>query len=994
MKLFDLINPVKIMAFFTLYGGGSGGGASNPDTRYANLDALYGTQNQASQFMLDNAQPKIPGLMKNSQSMVNEAMDGTLASTMRNRASYDANESIASSNADAMRNLTKYGAAGDPSSGRFSDMISAGSRNSAATRVGAMNKANQFAEEQKWNRNANFYGQVMGMNSGAMQGMSSAGAGMGAIAGQQTANDQRNAAGYGQAGAAFGSALMKANGGYIDGEKPVRLADGGDAWAAYKAANPVKPMSGNGSTKRTNPVAAMLSGAAPSLLGGALKDVFSDKSKIASGFKKAGEYAKLLTSSQDAPIADTATGAVQYADGTTAMYGGDIGADGAAAAVGYGATGAPEGITYGGDIAADGVATAAPVVADVGTEAAPAALEIFGTAFAKGGSVKKHGKCMAAGGLAQAARMPGMAGMDTSGNMSIAQMDASNNMSVAKMDDLAQKKAETHAVPVTQSGFSGKTDGMGESSSGDPDGFGKEGADNRHMAGKATMSVVGRWLGGPLGGMAGSVLSEALHPVGEAVSRTVINAGDKMGGAGGALVLDPIGTTMSGKYSNADLAKGHLSVALGAPGLSKYLANGGRVDHTAGGEVDGPGTETSDDIPAWLSDGEFVLNSEAVKLVGKDKLEQINNAGLEKRKAGALGMACGGAVKHGVKMAGGGFLGGNLGIAMGAGVDEWNRQRQNNRADRADARAEATDVRQNAVVDAQLKDVNRRNTERNAAMAVWKDAQPVFQGGADAAAQKLLEKYNANDAALGYNDGHTAKLTKTDKGYTVTRAAQDGTEVDSQTFTPQQVVQEHARSIYANLAAINPVYGEKFMGWIENQGKASAASQEKAADRAHQERIAQVGADARRYGADVSANATLKAAGLRAEHQGQPKGPTLSQERSNAEIDAARNAVAGLTPQEIQRKTAKTTNTGRENPDFDPTLERAVTLSGRRKVGADDHFDQRQQGQEQAPAAMFDRADVAKRFRSEREMDNFTLGKETPNGIEVLSKGKVVGHYR
>ena len=55
MKLFDLINPVKIMAFFTFYGGGSGGGgSSNPDTRYSNLDALYGTQNQASQYMLDN----------------------------------------------------------------------------------------------------------------------------------------------------------------------------------------------------------------------------------------------------------------------------------------------------------------------------------------------------------------------------------------------------------------------------------------------------------------------------------------------------------------------------------------------------------------------------------------------------------------------------------------------------------------------------------------------------------------------------------------------------------------------------------------------------------------------------------------------------------------------------------------------------------------------------------------------------------------------------
>jgi hypothetical protein len=64
---------------------------------------------------------------------------------------------------------------------------------------------------------------------------------------------------------------------------------------------------------------------------------------------------------------------------------------------------------------------------------------------------------------------------------------------------------------------------------------------------------------------------------------------------------------------------------------SRYLANGGRVDHTAGGKVQGPGTETSDDIPAWLSDGEYVLNAEAVKLIGKAKLEKLNKRGLKLR---------------------------------------------------------------------------------------------------------------------------------------------------------------------------------------------------------------------------------------------------------------------------------------------------------------------------------------------------------------------------
>jgi hypothetical protein len=51
-----------------------------------------------------------------------------------------------------------------------------------------------------------------------------------------------------------------------------------------------------------------------------------------------------------------------------------------------------------------------------------------------------------------------------------------------------------------------------------------------------------------------------------------------------------------------------------------------------GGHVDGPGTETSDSIPAQLSDGEFVLNAAAVKMIGKGKLEELNAEGLRRRR--------------------------------------------------------------------------------------------------------------------------------------------------------------------------------------------------------------------------------------------------------------------------------------------------------------------------------------------------------------------------
>ncbi len=58
----------------------------------------------------------------------------------------------------------------------------------------------------------------------------------------------------------------------------------------------------------------------------------------------------------------------------------------------------------------------------------------------------------------------------------------------------------------------------------------------------------------------------------------------------------------------------------------------GRIEDPTGGEVDGPGTETSDSIPARLSDGEFVVNADAVKLPGvREQLHRINQAGLERR---------------------------------------------------------------------------------------------------------------------------------------------------------------------------------------------------------------------------------------------------------------------------------------------------------------------------------------------------------------------------
>lgn len=73
---------------------------------------------------------------------------------------------------------------------------------------------------------------------------------------------------------------------------------------------------------------------------------------------------------------------------------------------------------------------------------------------------------------------------------------------------------------------------------------------------------------------------------------------------------------MSGLFQGLGMLGG---ASLGMPPLKR----------AKGGEVEGPGTSTSDSIPAMLSDGEYVINAAAVKKVGTDFLDKINKMGLK-----------------------------------------------------------------------------------------------------------------------------------------------------------------------------------------------------------------------------------------------------------------------------------------------------------------------------------------------------------------------------
>ena len=110
--------------------------------------------------------------------------------------------------------------------------------------------------------------------------------------------------------------------------------------------------------------------------------------------------------------------------------------------------------------------------------------------------------------------------------------------------------------------------------------------------------------------------------------------------AGGGL------SQFSGTFSPQNIARykqGVSNVFGGGAGGATPKADGGIMQLSKGdmveefprmnGPIAGPGTETSDDIPAMLSDGEFVVNAKAVRGIGR--MNGANKSKAEQRREGA-----------------------------------------------------------------------------------------------------------------------------------------------------------------------------------------------------------------------------------------------------------------------------------------------------------------------------------------------------------------------
>ena len=644
-KLHQGVAPQRSMA----NGGGSGGGSSGTPY-YANQDKLFGTQADIAQNLYNQYASMAPTYLANTQGMVDDAMDGTLSKQMQEQAGNNATATMGAALDANNRNMQRYGM------GFSADrLLTESNRNAimgAAGKAGAMNQANIAAEDMKWNRNAGAYGQIAGMGTGAMQGMGSAAAGYGNMAAGMNANSMANAQGFGK----FGSAIAGIGMGYADGgevKAGLKLASG--SYVRTPFVNHLKPIdwrsmptSGPGytGTSTGDALGMMAMGMVPGLGMLAVKDLLKgDKSTIRGWTKDLLKDDPKPEVQIDKPDVSALTENVQVQPEVvlpdlTSQWSNAFGE-------GNYARGGP--VKRGLRLASGGYA--APIdgsnfESDPNRFRAepPSAEELYmmrlgNSAMAQGTNpmtyiklANDYGKLSNAS-AAQDRLATAQANYDQTLNASQAAGTAGDSaQAVGTAVDTADAASSTADAADT---INAATDLAEASNAAD-------------AASKAADGVGG---GNPVGSVIklGADLASG-RDAGEAVADAALGYGGAEAGAAlGTAVLPGVGTVVGGVLGG--LLGG--SIFKDGGKVSKPGLRQGRKNLKPGGKVKGPGTETSDDIPAWLSDGEYVLNSDAVKMVGKDKLDAINERGLAVRrgkqsKAGAgLGLAMGGHVKKG-----------------------------------------------------------------------------------------------------------------------------------------------------------------------------------------------------------------------------------------------------------------------------------------------------------------------------------------------------------
>jgi soluble lytic murein transglycosylase len=126
------------------------------------------------------------------------------------------------------------------------------------------------------------------------------------------------------------------------------------------------------------------------------------------------------------------------------------------------------------------------------------------------------------------------------------------------------------------------------------------------------------------GGADASKISSGLSMGGSPSSTSLLGGASGSGGSWSSWLSGGGGDSGSGFASGL-----FDSVSSGFGGLSDSVSSG--LGFSSGGHVRGPGTPTSDSIPANLSDGEYVVNARATQAFGVQNLDRINQGLLDSR---------------------------------------------------------------------------------------------------------------------------------------------------------------------------------------------------------------------------------------------------------------------------------------------------------------------------------------------------------------------------
>lgn len=267
-------------------------------------------------------------------------------------------------------------------------------------------------------------------------------------------------------------------------------------------------------------------------------------------------------------------------------------------------------------------------------------------------------------------------------------------------------------------------------------------------------------------------------------------------------------------------------------------------------------------------------------------------------------------------------------------------------------------------------------------------------GDHEGSLQKFETLYNE-----GIPDGRRVKLTALDGDQMrVDQIDAQGKIIGSKTGKIADLTEQAA-------LALNPLQAVKFMA--EQQGKRKTEGalldrqvqleglRQKGRETQDDRRDERLGMrlDANNEALDRRLSAQSSALERRLQAQAD-RGLTTAQQQKNDAIDAAREQLSGLSAADVQKRTTSTQANGRVNDLYDPQLARTARLANTRKFGDDPEHDQFSAGKKAENAAANTRAEIVSRFRADKSMQSRRLGADTPNGVEVWEKGKLIGYFR